>query len=441
MKTLGDYEARLRETELAVLRRASVAERMPDVRDILLRPSFVAWGARLQDMIWTVRRFRAAIFGVDDKRSGRSAFLHGDTEVEGDVGPKLYLDVTASAEGATTGGIRRVAEKLAQASRASGLVVPVVVDAGILLRGSRSGTPRPLTLRAGDCYVLIDHFWYSMANYRAIVARASAVGAKVVVCVYDLIPLLHPTMIETSFVETFRSCFAEIIASSDAIVTVSASSRDDIETYISEKYPLHGRAEVVWFHLGADATRAVSGAVRREIVDLCSGDTMFLSVGTLLPHKGHLVALAAFDDLWKREIPACYVILGRVDPDFRFIGEAIRAHPAFGTRLFWFLDATDAELDLCYKAASALIQPSIAEGFGLPIVEALHQGLPVVASDIAIFRELENTGIVFVPRCDSQTLARAIEDAATVPRTTRRVDDLGWAASLDQLVEAVRVGG
>ena len=53
-----------------------------------------------------------------------------------------------------------------------------------------------------------------------------------------------------------------------------------------------------------------------------------------------------------------------------------------------FNNLSDTELDYCYKNSKALVNPSLVEGFGLPLVEALHKGLPVLASDIPVFREV-----------------------------------------------------
>ena len=70
------------------------------------------------------------------------------------------------------------------------------------------------------------------------------------------------------------------------------------------------------------------------------------------------------------------------------LARRIRKHPQFGQRLIWFETGSDAELDYAYRHASALIFASRCEGFGLLLVLAMHYGLPVIASDIPVFREI-----------------------------------------------------
>ena len=68
--------------------------------------------------------------------------------------------------------------------------------------------------------------------------------------------------------------------------------------------------------------------------------------------------------------------------------DAIQRHHRAGRQLFFMDDVTDTELDYCYTHARALLFPAMVEGFGLPMIEALKNGLPVFASDIPVFREV-----------------------------------------------------
>ena len=84
-------------------------------------------------------------------------------------------------------------------------------------------------------------------------------------------------------------------------------------------------------------------------------------------------------------------------PAFR---QRLAEHPQRGKRLFYFHDLSDRELEYCYEKTSALLYPSIAEGFGLPIVEALQRGRTVLASDTPIHREVGKTHCgYFNPAC------------------------------------------
>jgi alpha-1,2-rhamnosyltransferase len=89
---------------------------------------------------------------------------------------------------------------------------------------------------------------------------------------------------------------------------------------------------------------------------------------------------------------------------------AITSHPEFGRRLFWFDDVEDGELTYLYQNVTALVLPSYAEGFGLPIVEAARHGRQVICSDIPVFREVGRDGAVYFRVNDPDALAAAIQD-------------------------------
>jgi glycosyltransferase involved in cell wall biosynthesis len=103
----------------------------------------------------------------------------------------------------------------------------------------------------------------------------------------------------------------------------------------------------------------------------------------------------------------------------------------------------DNALEYAYANASVLIFPSLAEGFGLPLVEAMQRGLPVIASDIPVFRETGGEFVVYCDIGDSESLARMIhglEQTGEVPaaRDPKDWKWITWRQSAQQLVEAVR---
>ena len=107
----------------------------------------------------------------------------------------------------------------------------------------------------------------------------------------------------------------------------------------------------------------------------------------------------------------------------------------------------DASLDMLMRQATALIQPSLYEGFGLPIIEAHERGVPVIASDIAIFREVAGKGAVYARLGNTAALADAIHRLMVDPAHRRdmaaaaleNATRYSWhasAAAAEQIVEA-----
>ena len=90
--------------------------------------------------------------------------------------------------------------------------------------------------------------------------------------------------------------------------------------------------------------------------------------------------------------------------------ERVERHRELGKRLFCFTDLNDAELDYSYARSKALVYPSIAEGFGLPIVEALQHGRPVLASDTPVHREVGGDFCEYFSLSSPRILAERIAD-------------------------------
>jgi glycosyltransferase involved in cell wall biosynthesis len=176
-----------------------------------------------------------------------------------------------------------------------------------------------------------------------------------------------------------------------------------------------------------------------------------LAVGTLEPRKAHDVLLLAFaaasppDDV--RLVFAGPTPDGRAD-----VLRGLAARLGIGDRLQILGAVDDARLSALYRAADLLCMPSLDEGFGLPVLEAMSVGLPVVASDIPALRELGGDAAVFVPAGDAQAVAsalsRVLEDSALRVQLAgageARAAQFTWdatAAATIQAYESALAGG
>ena len=128
-------------------------------------------------------------------------------------------------------------------------------------------------------------------------------------------------------------------------------------------------------------------------------------VGSIEPRKSHEYVLNAFESLWAAEINVSLVFVGRNTWKSDALLERISSHQRLNQNLFLLRDATDVDLDFCYNHSSALIIASTVEGFGLPIVEAFQAGLPVIASDIPVFREIAKDNATYFLLDNTESLA------------------------------------
>ena len=164
---------------------------------------------------------------------------------------------------------------------------------------------------------------------------------------------------------------------------------------------------------------------------------MFLGVGTIEPRKAWSVALDAMERLWRDE-DAHLVLVGRYGWSSHWLQGRIEHHPEFGKRLHWLNDADDTTLSSLYRDATALVYPSVAEGFGLPLIEARHFGTPVIASDIEIFREIAGDAIDYFRLLDPDDLARQMRRALHAPRKSPDFPLLSWEEATRSMLQLAR---
>lgn len=137
----------------------------------------------------------------------------------------------------------------------------------------------------------------------------------------------------------------------------------------------------------------------------------FLSVGTIEPRKNHATLLSAYARLpqaLRKRFPLVHVGQpgwGRLEPAHlgALSGEG-------SVRLAGYAD--EATLHMLYSSARALLFPTLYEGFGIPVAEAMAAGLPPIVSDIRVMREVAGDAASYAPPTDAAAWAEAISEAA-----------------------------
>lgn len=161
--------------------------------------------------------------------------------------------------------------------------------------------------------------------------------------------------------------------------------------------------------------------VEKRAAELIGSEAPFLLVvGANTPSKRHDLALAAF----ARAAPNPWrlVMLQR---------RKARAGLAPAERVVWLEAVARADVVILMQAAGALVQPSLYEGFGLPVLEAMACGCPVVASDIPPFREVTAGAALLTPAGDLEKLANALREIIDSSEIRRSLGEQGLARAQD----------
>jgi alpha-1,2-rhamnosyltransferase len=271
-------------------------------------------------------------------------------------------------------------------------------------------------------------------------------GLRVVSIIYDLIPITHRHTVVESLARAFERWLAGQMRFADGIVCISRSMASVVESHINGQLACAGSDRMIpvsSFYLGSELDFADSReAVQENLLGLKrEAGPIFLMVGTIEPRKNHRQVFDAFQSLWMEGLCARLVIAGAQEWRSKELLSEMAGHAEAGRRLLVIRDATDSDLKWLYENATALIMASEVEGFGLPIVEARQMGLPVICSDIAVFRELAAPGTEFFRRGSVDDLTKVIRSHIVSQRPRERSSDgwISWRQSSRQLLDAILV--
>ena len=235
----------------------------------------------------------------------------------------------------------------------------------------------------GDCFLTGDTAWDRSEQFWGLVDEWRGKGVKVVTIFYDALPYNEPDFFLSRNVHLWRSYFLRAIHSTNIWAAISETARQDLLRMIANEAP--GMKPIaISFPMGV--SREVLGFDPAWPIEAAADlDQLILCVGSLDARKGHAILLDALAKTSKAKV----LVFGRdTGAGSQAMARRILGHPLYGSRLFWIRDGSDRELAYWYHQCCAIICPSRAEGFGLPLIEASCYGKQVIANRIPIFEEV-----------------------------------------------------
>lgn len=305
----------------------------------------------------------------------------------------------------------------------------------------------PVAVRPGDMFLGLDLNPDEVPAIRELYLDLRLHGVQIFFLVYDLLPLTHPEAFDDGARPWFVRWLETVAEVSDGLVCISRAVADELLSWLERNPPRHqGDLQVGFFHLGADIEASLpTGGIRpdeRAVLAQLANRPGILMVGTLEPRKRHAQALAAFELLWQQGEDVNLVIVGKEGWKLGGLAHSLRNHPESGKRLFWLESASDEALQALYGQCSALLAASVGEGFGLPLIEAAQKGLPVIARDLPVFREVGGRHASYFSGGTGADLARALAEWLALHRQGQAPQSdglqwLSWAESTRQLWDVI----
>lgn len=300
-----------------------------------------------------------------------------------------------------------------------------------------------VSLTAGDILFLPDAYWAYPSIWPAV-AHARQRGVHCVPLVYDLIPLKHPEIYGDEGVAMFRGYLKNLLLHADAVVTISQTVAEELERCLPEIVDIGDPPPIIPWKLGCDLPTVACSErrLRSNLFNQRLPESAYLVVGSIEPRKNHNFILDAFDRLWStpatKNVRLAFV--GTAGFKSEEILQRIKNHPENNHRLFFLTDLDDAALAAAYAGARGVVFASIAEGFGLPITEALAHSQKAFVSDLPIHREVGGADCEFFSLDTTDALFSCISKheetfATTATPVYPHTTPISWQKSTAMLMD------
>lgn len=219
--------------------------------------------------------------------------------------------------------------------------------------------------------------------------------------VHDLIPILNPNYCSLSATHRHTGRVTSALRQADGIITNSNATTHDLTCFAAD----HNIAPppILTAHLGVELF-PVEESVSRDTTG------HFVFVGTFEARKNHQLLARIWQKLVasKRLDVPHLVLIGQESPLSRSLKVVLDKDPALRAKVKIINNCDDAEMSRWVRSAAAVLIPSLDEGFGLPLAEAMALGIPSIASDLPSFREIGQDIPLYIPAEDESAWERAI---------------------------------
>jgi glycosyltransferase involved in cell wall biosynthesis len=262
----------------------------------------------------------------------------------------------------------------------------------------------PVRFGAGDALFVPGSFW--LGKYAARLAKqANSARVPVTAFVHDVLLLSHPDWLPRRHSDQFRRGCDRFLPGCTAIICNSMNTRDELRRHVV----LPSGLPVFTCRLGdlpssspaQRVTPAVAAMTERRYV---------LFVSTITPRKNHVLLVEAWRRLWRQLGAATpYLLLvggGAPDPA---LAAMLQSGQAEAGRIIRLTDIDDDGLAVLYRHAWMTAYPSLAEGYGIPVAEALSHGKICLAAPSGGIREIDNKLIDFIDPADPDSVADAVK--------------------------------
>jgi len=251
--------------------------------------------------------------------------------------------------------------------------------------------------------------WHTFPNRSWLLPVLKNRNIRIVVLIHDIIPVRSPQFMSSVTLLRFMEFLTAHMACADDIVVTTHTVEKDVKQLFSELGMKEKPVHVIG--LGADFTsgsRVSGGKADEKLLKKFEGRKFLLTVGSVEPRKNHKVVAEAYEKKIA-SLDTDVVFVGRIGWGVEELTDRIRADRRYNNGIYILSDVNDATLAELYRMAWMVVFPSYTEGYGLPTIEAMINGIPALCSDLPVMREVGGDFCDYFPADDSTALAEIVE--------------------------------
>ena len=308
----------------------------------------------------------------------------------------MVADFSAALDTAWSGGPG------AEAARRSALLIGHLSDARLAVGRGRARLAEVMARERRTLFLLVSHRLMEKAEPIAALRDG---GAAFIPLVHDLIPATHPEYARPGVAMQHLQRLATVAALADGVIVNSAATAAVLRPHLVRQ---DAPPPLVVAPLGIDIAAAPAAQ------DAPPQDPYFVCVGTIEPRKNHLLLLHLWRDFAAKWGPAAprLMLVGRRGWENENVVDLLERCTLLRGLVTEAGAVPDPEVARLLAGSRALLFPSFAEGYGLPLAEALAAGAPAICSDLPALREVGGEVPEYLDPLDGAGWRRMILDYA-----------------------------
>ena len=265
-------------------------------------------------------------------------------------------------------------------------------------------------------------------------------NCKLIVTIHDVIFSEYPAEFSFAYRNFKKRMYKWSAHRSDFITTVSEYSKKSIQKYLNVK-------KQIYLVPNGVSARFFEPYDKQQAIDAIKNkygpEKFILLISRMEPRKNHLLLLQAFLDLELHKKGYSLVCIGHRSLEVREFDDLVESLSEEKKKYIFVYDKMDTDLLDFYRAASAFVYPSKAEGFGLPPVEAAAVRIPVLCSNTSAMKEFSFFGKFHVDPEDKELFKKKLLEIIEDPYNAEELQEIAdivkdrysWSVAADKLFE------